>query len=101
MDLGKLKDDQKLDLCKWYFRGGFAFLPFLWAINAVWFFWEAFRRNPFEEQKLIRRYVILSAIGAVIWAAGLTTWIIIFQTKRAEWGEFADSISFMIPQGIP
>jgi Presenilin enhancer-2 subunit of gamma secretase len=45
--------------------------------------------------------VVMSAIGAAVWIAGLTAWIIVFQTKRAEWGAFADSISFMIPQGIP
>ena len=45
--------------------------------------------------------VIRSAIGAFIWAAGLIAWIVVFQLKRAEWGEFADSLSFIIPMGIP
>lgn len=45
--------------------------------------------------------VIFSAIGGLIWVAALTTWIIIFQTHRASWGETADRISFIIPTGIP
>ncbi|CAG2056009.1 unnamed protein product [Timema podura] len=75
---------------------GFAFLPFLWCVNAVWFFKDAFIKQPYEEQK----NVILSAIGALIWVAGLTTWIVTFQTQRAQWGETADYMSFIIPTGI-
>uniref|UniRef100_V5HEH8 Gamma-secretase subunit PEN-2 n=1 Tax=Ixodes ricinus TaxID=34613 RepID=V5HEH8_IXORI len=51
MDLAKVKDDEKLRLCRWYYRGGFFILPFLWFVNAVWFFKEAFVRPPFDEQK--------------------------------------------------
>ncbi|XP_018344686.1 PREDICTED: gamma-secretase subunit pen-2 [Trachymyrmex septentrionalis] len=101
MDLSKIPNEKKLYLCKWYFRAGFALLPFLWAVNAVWFSKEAFIAPPYEEQKQIKRYVIFSAIGAVIWTAALLAWIIIFQTQRAVWGEFADSISYIIPTGIP
>lgn len=43
--------------------------------------------------------VILSAIGAVIWAIGLAVWITIYQTNRVAWGEFADKLSFIIPLG--
>lgn len=44
--------------------------------------------------------VILSAIGALLWAIGLAVWITIFQTNRVAWGSFADDISFVIPLGI-
>ena len=39
MDLSspKVGSDEKLALCKKYFYIGFAFLPLLWAVNAVWF----------------------------------------------------------------
>ena len=38
MDLSspKVGSDEKLALCKKYFFIGFAFLPLLWAVNAVW-----------------------------------------------------------------
>ncbi|KAJ9595729.1 hypothetical protein L9F63_013092 [Diploptera punctata] len=101
MDLSKMKNDRKLFLCRWYYRAGFAFLPFLWCVNAIWFFGEAFRKPHFEEQKEIKKYVIMSGIGAIIWTAGLTAWITIFQLNRAAWGEAGDQISFMIPTGIP
>ncbi|GFQ82777.1 gamma-secretase subunit PEN-2 [Trichonephila clavata] len=101
MDLRKMKNDEKLKLCRWYYRGGFFFLPFLWFVNSVWFFNEAFRKTHFEEQKMIRTYVIRSGIGAIIWATGLIAWIVVYQLKRAEWGELADSLSFIIPMGIP
>lgn len=34
---------------------GFAFLPFLWCVNAIWFFAEAFRKPPYDEQKEIKK----------------------------------------------
>lgn len=43
--------------------------------------------------------VIYSGIGAIVWAIAIITWISTFQLNRAEWGEFADSISFIIPLG--
>ncbi|XP_008545243.1 gamma-secretase subunit pen-2 [Microplitis demolitor] len=101
MDLSKMPHDKKLHLCKWYFRVGFAALPFVWAVNTIWFFREAFLAPHYDEQKQIRKYVIFSGIGALIWAAVLLSWVIVFQTQRAAWGEFADSISYIIPEGIP
>ncbi|XP_051172292.1 gamma-secretase subunit pen-2 [Leptopilina boulardi] len=101
MDLSKTPNDKKLYLCRWYFRAGFALLPFLWAINSIWFFKQAFFEPYFEEQKQIRKYVILSAIGALLFAIAFSTWIVIFQTNRANWGEFGDVISYIIPTGVP
>ncbi|XP_015749679.1 PREDICTED: gamma-secretase subunit PEN-2-like [Acropora digitifera] len=100
MDLKKVPDEEKVNLCRKYFLGGFALLPFLWFINVVWFFREAFIRPSFTEQSKIKSYVIKSAIGLLVWFAGLTTWILIFQTYRASWGEIGDRISFVIPLGV-
>ena len=40
---------------------GFAFLPFLWLVNACWFFKYAFKAPDFPEQKKIRscKYIII------------------------------------------
>lgn len=43
--------------------------------------------------------VIFSAIGSLVWIVAIITWVITFQLNRADWGEFADSISFIIPLG--
>ncbi|KAJ6641399.1 Gamma-secretase subunit pen-2 [Pseudolycoriella hygida] len=99
MDLSRAPNDRKLYLCKWYFRAGFIFLPFVWAVNTIWFFKEAFRQPEYDEQKEIRKYVIYSAIGSVVWAVAIVAWVLTFQLNRADWGEFADSISFIIPLG--
>ncbi|XP_018567449.1 gamma-secretase subunit pen-2 [Anoplophora glabripennis] len=101
MDLAKVPNDKKLNLCRWYFRVGCALLPFVWTINAIWFYNEAFRKPEYEEQKQIRKYVIFSAIGSAIWFMLLVTWVTIFQLNRASWGAFADHISFIIPVGTP
>lgn len=45
------------EINKLYFRFlvGFACLPFIWLINSIWFFDEAFRKPVYDEQKSIRR----------------------------------------------
>ncbi|XP_044017774.1 gamma-secretase subunit PEN-2 [Aphidius gifuensis] len=101
MDLSKMTNEKKLYLCRWYFRTGFALLPFLWAVNSVWFFKEAFVVPAYEEQKEIKKYVVKSAIGAILCFSILFAWVVIFQTQRAAWGEFGDSLSYIIPEGIP
>ncbi|KAJ8956356.1 hypothetical protein NQ318_015094 [Aromia moschata] len=101
MDLTKVPNERKLYLCRWYFKAGFALLPFVWAVNTVWFFNEAFRKPAYEEQKHIKKYVILSAIGSFVWLVILITWITVFQVNRVKWGEYADDMSFIIPVGTP
>ncbi len=34
---------------------GFAFLPFMWAINFIWFFTEAYKKPAYEEQAEIKK----------------------------------------------
>jgi len=97
----KVTNEEKVDLCSKYFKIGFAFLPFVWAVNAVWFFNEGFRKPEFEGQKSIKRNVIMSAIGSTIWTVGFISWIVVFSTYRVEWGAFADYISFNIMIGKP
>lgn len=99
MDLRKVSNENKLDLCRKYYIGGFALLPFLWFINSVWFFKEAFIKDEYEEQKQIRAYVVKSMIGTFVWTGILTAWIVVFQLNRVSWGVTADYISFIIPRG--
>ena len=104
MDLSspKLTDGDRLSLCRKYFFAGFACLPFVWFVNAVWFSGQAFVRKPeFPEQKAIRGYVIASGIGSLIWFTALLAWFITYVRNRQDWGEFGDKISFNIPLGQP
>ncbi|KAK3096589.1 hypothetical protein FSP39_001516 [Pinctada imbricata] len=101
MDLARVKNADKLDLCRKYYLGGFALLPFLWLINSIWFFREAFLKPAYEQQPQIRTYVIRSMIGTTVWLAIIVTWVTVFQTHRVDWGVIADRISFIIPRGVP
>ena len=100
--MDKASDADKLGLCKKYFFIGFAFLPFLWGINAFWFFNEAFVRKPeFPEQKSMKKYVVISGTLSLICLAALFTWMAVFIIYRAQWGELGDYLSFNIPTGAP
>jgi len=101
MDLNRMRNEDKLDLCRKYFFGGFAMLPFLWVVNTIWFFREAFLVPTYEQQKQIRTYVIRSFVGGAIWIAAIVAWVTVFQLNRASWGATADRMSFIIPTGIP
>lgn len=101
MDLKRVKNEEKLDLCRKYYLGGFFLLPFLWIVNSIWFFQEAFLKSQYDQQRQIRTYVIRSILGSLVWIAVIVTWVVIFQLKRAEWGATADYISFIIPKGEP
>lgn len=101
MDLSKTSNEEKVRLSSIYFKGGFAFVPFLWVVNTVWFFRDAFLKESFEGQTEIKKNIIRSALGALVWIIGLTVWIVIYQTNRSEWGELGDKLSFIIPLGEP
>eukprot|EP00088_Acartia_fossae_P048470 TRINITY_DN5289_c0_g1_i7.p1 TRINITY_DN5289_c0_g1~~TRINITY_DN5289_c0_g1_i7.p1 ORF type:complete len:119 (-),score=3.03 TRINITY_DN5289_c0_g1_i7:571-882(-) len=97
----KVTNEMKVDLCSKYFMIGFAFLPFVWLVNAVWFFKEGFVKEEFEGQQKIKKYVILSGIGSLIWTIGFISWIVIFDQNRVAWGATADYMSFNIAVGKP
>ena len=101
MDLRKTPNEEKVRLSKIYFIGGFAFLPFLWLVNTLWFFREAFFKDTFDGQIEIKKNVVRSIVGTLVWIAGLTAWIYMYQTNRASWGELGDQLSFLIPLGEP
>uniref|UniRef100_A0A0A9VWP5 Gamma-secretase subunit PEN-2 n=1 Tax=Lygus hesperus TaxID=30085 RepID=A0A0A9VWP5_LYGHE len=99
MDLSKVNNEDKLKLCRWYFKAGFFCLPFVWLINSIWFFKDAFLKPEYDEQKSIRKLVIWSAIGALVWAIAVASWVTTYQTHRVAWGEFGDLISVVTPTG--
>ncbi|XP_072472488.1 gamma-secretase subunit PEN-2 [Notamacropus eugenii] len=101
MNLERVSNEEKLNLCRKYYLGGFALLPFLWLVNVLWFFREAFLAPAYEEQGQIKGYVWRSALGLVFWLVVLTSWITVFQINRARWGALGDYLSFTIPLGIP
>ncbi|KAF6078084.1 hypothetical protein HJG60_009011 [Phyllostomus discolor] len=101
MNLERVSNEEKLNLCRKYYLGGFAFLPFLWLVNIFWFFREAFLVPAYTEQSQIKGYVWRSAVGFLFWVIILTTWITIFQIYRSRWGALGDYLSFTIPLGTP
>ncbi|BFZ25482.1 hypothetical protein BsWGS_28521 [Bradybaena similaris] len=100
MDLRRVKNEEKLVLCRKYYLAGFFILPFLWFVNSIWFFSEAFWKPPYAEQKTIRSYVIWSIVGTLVWMAIIITWVVVFQVNRASWGITGEQLSFIIPSGM-
>uniref|UniRef100_A0A452F5K3 Gamma-secretase subunit PEN-2 n=1 Tax=Capra hircus TaxID=9925 RepID=A0A452F5K3_CAPHI len=115
MNLERVSNEEKLNLCRKYYLGGFAFLPFLWLVNIFWFFREAFIVPAYTEQSQIKGCewrttfpflfpltdVWRSAVGFFLWVIVLSTWITIFQIYRPRWGALGDYLSFTIPLGTP
>ncbi|XP_071277378.1 gamma-secretase subunit PEN-2 [Agelaius tricolor] len=101
MNLERVSNEEKLQLCRKYYLGGFLLLPFLWLVNVLWFFRDAFLAPPFGEQPRIKKYVLRSALGAGLWGLGLGVWVGLFQTRRGQWGALGDALSFTQPMGEP
>ncbi|XP_062368359.1 gamma-secretase subunit PEN-2 isoform X2 [Cinclus cinclus] len=101
MNLERVSNEEKLELCRKYYLGGFLLLPFLWLVNVLWFSREAFLAPPFGEQPRIKHYVVRSAVGAALWGLGLGVWVGLFQTRRNQWGALGDALSFTQPMGEP
>ncbi len=58
-----------------YFVAGFFCLPWLWVLNA-WFFWRHREVTP-----VIGRNVRFSAVGAVVGLSAFITYVIVMQTS--------------------
>jgi hypothetical protein len=54
VSLEKKSPEERLNICRKYYLGGFLFLPLLWLINAIWFYKQAFHVEPFVQQAQIR-----------------------------------------------
>ena len=50
LESSKVTSEEKVELCKKYFYLGWLALPFVWGINAVWFYKEAFIKPEFPGQ---------------------------------------------------
>ena len=96
-----MSSDEKLKICKKYFIIGCFALPFVWLINVLWFFKDAFiTRSPPPPPKM-RSYVFFSFIGLVVWLAVIVVWTSVFQTQRTDWGRTGVALSFFLPPGKP
>ena len=97
MQLAKLSDADKLNICRKYFIIGCFLLPMVWLMNVVWFLREAFFRK--NAPPGLRRYVGGSLIGFLVWLAVFVVWVSVYQTQRPHWNAFGDYISFTVPLG--
>jgi hypothetical protein len=76
MFAGKPLTKEKAEqLTRWYFYAGFVGLPWLWAVNAMYF--RRFQKDSDE----IARYVRLSTRCAIVGFALLLLWVIVAQTS--------------------
>lgn len=118
VSLSKKSPEERLNICRKYYIGGFAFLPLLWLINAIWFYKQAFKVEAYPQQAQIRTCksrsarlsrpqsilcvvsdVIRSAIGTLVWLAIIIAWNVIFQTYRTRMGPVGDYLTFVLPRG--
>ncbi|KAJ6805841.1 putative gamma-secretase subunit PEN-2 [Iris pallida] len=77
-----LSAEEGVGYARSFFRWGFFFLPFLWAVNCF-YFWPVLRRSPStlpasSPLHQIRPYVMRSAIGFLVFSILLTTWSLTF-----------------------
>ncbi|RKP11332.1 gamma-secretase aspartyl protease complex, presenilin enhancer-2 subunit, partial [Piptocephalis cylindrospora] len=79
------------------FLGGFAFLPFLWAVNFFYMF--KVMRERSDRIPRLKQYVWGSGIGALLWFIALTTWYAVFVNTRTTWGPGTDHFTVVLITG--
>ncbi|KAH7860519.1 hypothetical protein Vadar_014384 [Vaccinium darrowii] len=70
-----LSEEESIAYARRFFKFGFFLLPFLWAVNCF-YFWPVLRHS--RSFPLLRRYVVGSAIGFLVFAAILSSWALTF-----------------------
>lgn len=99
MNIDNIDDKERLRICRIYYLAGFAFLPFLWIVNFFWFFKQVFMRKPYPEQAQMKKYLVHSGIGSIVWLCLIVAWNIVFHIHRVEWDAIGDQLTFVIPRG--
>ncbi|KNC46007.1 uncharacterized protein AMSG_00125 [Thecamonas trahens ATCC 50062] len=90
--------DQRVAVCRKYFIAGLCFMPLAWMVNIA-YFWEELR-HPRGHPK-IKRYVMYSAVGSVVYMSAFFVWLAIYLTSWRSWGATGDNISIYVPAGDP
>ncbi|XP_008795229.1 probable gamma-secretase subunit PEN-2 [Phoenix dactylifera] len=75
-----LSEEESVAYARRFFLWGFALLPLLWAVNCF-YFWPVLRSRPSSSPSSfsrIRPYVLRSAIGFLVFAVLLSSWVLIF-----------------------
>jgi hypothetical protein len=85
----KLTKERGEFLSTWYFRGGFAFLPWLWIANVL-MFWR-YRGNS----DIIDSNVKRSGIAALVVFPALFIWYAVLYTQ------YPNSLLWIIRPGVP
>lgn len=72
-----LSEEESLKQAQNFFRFGFILLPWLWAVNCL-YFWPVLRKSSAHSHPQLRYYVVGSAIGFLIFTALLSSWALTF-----------------------
>jgi presenilin enhancer 2 len=68
-------NEEAVKLAKSFYYGGFLLLPVLWFVNCF-YFWPVLQHR--EAEPLIRRYVVKSGIGYMLFSVVLLAWALTF-----------------------
>lgn len=70
-----LPEEESVSYARRFYKFGFAFLPFLWAVNCF-YFWPVLRDS--HSFPRIRPYIVGSAIGFAVFMTIISSWALTF-----------------------
>ena len=97
MNLDQVSPEEQIKICRKYFIIGCFGLPFVWLVNSIWFFRQAFIRKG--SPRKMKMYLLGSMIGFLVWTLVFIVWTVVYQTQRVFWGDAGVRISFVVPAG--
>eukprot|EP01091_Cochliopodium_minus_P017433 TRINITY_DN6829_c0_g1_i1.p1 TRINITY_DN6829_c0_g1~~TRINITY_DN6829_c0_g1_i1.p1 ORF type:complete len:104 (-),score=20.77 TRINITY_DN6829_c0_g1_i1:125-436(-) len=79
--------------------GGFFFLPWLWLVNAMYFYRQLFAKGDKKIPQVQRNVRISFILGILFWIP-LIVWYVYFAKNWRNWGTFGENLSFINVKGI-
>merc|ERR1712018_415536 len=103
VNIAKMTEVERLDLCYKYFIAGFFFLPVFWICNSFWFWPDAYGQRVSNQQNISQKfkfYIKFSIVGSIVWLTIALSWMSYFQMFRHGFGRDLDWLYLYLPIGV-
>lgn len=97
----KWPHSEQIRVSRLMYLGGFAFLPWLWLVNAFFFRHALSRKSAHRAHPEVVSHARKSLLGALLGFGVLFIWMTLYLLERVKWGSFARSISLNYPEVYP
>jgi presenilin enhancer 2 len=97
----KWPHSEQIRVSRIMYLGGFAFLPWLWLVNAFFFRHALSRKSAHRAHPEVVSHARKSLLGALLGFGMLFIWMTLYLLERVKWGSLARTIALNYPEVYP